>query len=305
MRIFVTGATGFVGSYVVEDLIARHHEVAVLLRSTSNPWRLKSILGRLRIVTGSLDEIERLRRPLQDFRAECVLHLAWQGVANVDRNSPVQARNICHTLELAALSAELGAKSFIGAGSQAEYGPYPRAITEADPARPTTLYGRAKLAAGEMTAQMLQDWQVRFAWLRIFSTYGPKDADHWLIPSMIKTLRNKRHMSLTACEQTWGFLFASDVAAAFLTVAENPTASGIYNVGDPDAPPLRETVTMLRDLIDPGAPLGFGEVPYRPDQVMVLQAKIDRLLALGWTPKVPLQLGLRKTVEWYDALQTA
>lgn len=304
MRAFLTGATGFLGSYVAQDLIDHGHQVSVLLRPDSHAWRLKEILPRLNVILGSLDHLEQVRPALGQANAECVFHLAWEGVGNADRNNPTQARNISRTLELAALTAKLDARCFIGAGSQAEYGPHVRAIWETDKTRPTTLYGKAKLAAGDMTAQLLQGDGVRFAWLRVFSTYGPKDAEHWLIPSLIRTLRGGRPMALTACEQSWGFLYATDAASAFRLVAEDQGASGIYNVGSLDAPPLRDTVNILRDLVDPAAELGFGELPYRPDQVMVLQANVDRLLALGWRPQVPLPLGLRSTVEWYDASQS-
>ena len=140
---------------------------------------------------------------------------------------------------------------------------------------------------------------MRFAWLRIFSTYGPKDADTWLIPSMIRTLKRGERMSLTGCEQRWGFLHARDAAAAFRRVITDPAASGVFNLGSPQAPPLRTTVETLRDLVDPKAELGFGDDPYRPDQVMTLQADIRRLSALGWKPEVALADGLRETVAWY------
>src|SRR5262249_35835453 len=152
------------------------------------------------------------------------------------------------------------------AGSQAEYGAYDRAIREDDEARPTTLYGKAKLAAGAMTEQLAIERGMRWAWLRVFSTYGPKDADAWLIPSMIKTLRAGKRMSLTACEQRWGFLHARDAAAGIRTVLENPATERIFNLGSATAPSLRETVTALRDMVRPDAELAFGDIPYRPDQ---------------------------------------
>ena len=154
-----------------------------------------------------------------------------------------------------------------------------------------------------MAGQLCGELGVRFAWLRIFSTYGPKDTPGWLIPSMIRTLRERRHMALTGCEQRWGFLHARDVAAAFRIVLTDPSASGVYNLGSPDAPPLRDTVTTLRDLVNPAAELGFGEIPYRPDQVMILQADIRRLSALGWRRRISLVEGLSETVAWHDASQ--
>ena len=122
---------------------------------------------------------------------------------------------------------------------------------------------------------------------------------------MIRTLRLGAHMALTRCEQRWGFLHARDAAAAFRLALTSAAAQGFYNLGSPDAPPLRDTVTRLRDLIDPDAALGFGEVAYRPDQVMVLAADVSRISALGWRPEVALDQGLRETVAWYDAVQSS
>lgn len=300
MRVFVTGASGFLGSYLVADLVARGHEVAVLLRPGSASWRLGEAGDRLQVIPGVLEQLDGLGGPLKAFAPEAVVHMAWRGVAGSDRNSPVQAANVADTVGLVELATEVGAKIFVGAGSQAEYGPYDRAIREDDAARPTTLYGMAKLAAGSMALRLAEERGLRAAWLRIFSTYGPKDADYWLIPSMIRNLWSGQHMALTACEQRWGFLHARDAASAFRLAVTQDEARGIFNVGSPEAPPLRETVTRLRDLVDPAASLGFGELAYRPDQVMILAADVSRMLALGWKPEVPLDEGLRETVDWHD-----
>lgn len=305
MRIFMTGASGFLGSYLVADLLERGHEVAVLLRPASSHWRLDEVRRRLHVMEGTLEELDALRQTLQAFVPDVVVHMAWRGVGGADRNSPVQAINVSDTVRLAELAADVGAKVFVGAGSQAEYGPYDRAIREDDVTRPTTLYGMAKLAAGSMAGRLCEERGLRAAWLRIFSTYGAKDADYWLIPSMIRNLRSAQPMALTGCEQCWGFLHARDAATAFRLAITSAAASGIFNVGSPDAPPLRDTVTRLRDLIDPGAVLGFGELAYRPDQVMVLAADVSRMLALGWKAEVPLDEGLRETVNWHDALKSS
>jgi len=302
MRIFVTGATGFLGSHVAEDLVAQGHDVAVLLRPGSKPWRLAAILDRLTIIDGTLDDPATLGTGLRSFAPDAVVHMAWRGVANHERNSKEQARNIVDAVELVDLAADVGATIFVGAGSQAEYGPYDRVIAESDPPRPTTLYGIAKLATGLMTERRCAERHLRFAWLRIFSAYGPRDGDAWLIPSLIRTLRANGRMALTACEQRWGFLHARDAAAAVRIVIASPAAQGTYNLGSPDAPQLRDTVERLRDLIGRGE-LGFGEVPYRPDQVMVLAADVTRLEALGWRPAIGLDQGLRETLAWTEAAE--
>lgn len=299
MRIAVTGASGFVGSCVVEDLVSRGHDVAILLRRGTSRWRLDGILDRVKVIEGSLDDVQGLRPHLAQFRPEVMLHLAWRGVNNQDRNNPLQARNVVDSVDLAVVCSELGVQTFVGAGSQAEYGPYDRAIVEHDLTRPTTLYGKAKVAGCEMAGQIAAASGMRFVWLRIFSTYGPKHEDFWIFPSVIRTLRSGRRMSLTQGEQLWGFLHVRDAAAGIRTVIEDNSASGIFNLGSPDAPRLKDTIIMLRDLVCPSAELGFGDVPYRPDQVMVLKADISRLAALGWRPAIDLSSGLKELVAWY------
>jgi len=303
MRILVTGATGFLGSYLVADLLGHGHATAVLLRPGTSRWRLEDVYQRLHVIEGTLEDQDGLRGKLQGFKPDAVVHMAWRGVEGAERNSSIQAHNVPNTVRLIELAADLGATIFVGAGSQAEYGPYDRPIMEDDPTRPTTLYGIAKLATCLMSQHLCGQRSVRFAWLRIFSTYGPKDAEHWLIPSTIRSLRADGHMALTRAEQKWGFLHARDAAAAFRIAATNPDARGVYNVGSPEAPSLRETLTRLRDLVRPDAVLGFGELAYRRDQVMVLAADVSRLSRLGWKPKVSLADGLRETVAWYDTFE--
>jgi UDP-glucose 4-epimerase len=299
MRMFVTGASGFLGSHLVTELVDYGHEVAVLVRPESSAWRLQEMAGKVVMIRGILEDMFALRPALEKFRPDVVAHMAWRGVGNTERNDPGQARNIADAAELAAMVADLGSKMFVGAGSQAEFGPYGRPISSEDATHPTTLYGKAKLSAASMVEQIAKDRGMRFAWLRIFSTYGAKDADYWLIPSFIRTLARGEKMSLTGCEQRWGFLHARDAASAFRIVMTESEARGFFNLGHPEAPVLRETLTKLRDLINPAAKLGFGDIPYRPDQVMILQANVERLAALGWKPRVSLDDGLRETVEWY------
>src|SRR4051794_1928644 len=100
MRIFVTGATGFLGSYVAEDLVAHGHDVGVLLRPGTRPWRLASILDRLTVIEGALEDMTALGNGFRSFAPNAVMHMAWRGVGSSERNSPDQARNIIDAVAL-------------------------------------------------------------------------------------------------------------------------------------------------------------------------------------------------------------
>ena len=84
-------------------------------------------------------------------------------------------------------------------------------------------------------------------------------------------------------------------------VIESEAASGAFNRRKSDASLLHDTILAIRDLVDPAGELGFGEIPYRPDQVMVLKADVTRLQSLGWQPRIALEAGLREMVGWYHA----
>lgn len=301
MRALVTGATGFIGSYLAERLRRAGAAVAVLVRTGSPAWRIEGLLPELTRIEGDLRDVAATEPAVRDFAPDTVFHFGWHGVPGAQRNEGEQIdMNLPGTLGLVRLAGRVGCATWIGLGSQAEYGPHNRRLNEDAPARPTTTYGVTKLCAGLLAERLAAASGLRFAWLRVFSTYGPRDNPDWMIPYVIRTLLNGKKPALTAGQQKWDYLYVTDAAEAAYQIAAAPNASGVFNVGSGRAVPLRQVIERVRDLIDPTLPLGFGEVPYRPDQVMHLEADTTRLQqATGWTPRVDLREGLRATVEWF------
>ncbi|MEW6250688.1 MAG: NAD(P)-dependent oxidoreductase [Planctomycetota bacterium] len=308
MRVLLTGATGFVGSHVLRTLLARGHHVAALIRPGSDTWRIAEVLARVRVSPAVLGEDPPSRSPTRlaevaaEYRTDAIIHLAWTGVAGADRNAPEQVHNLPATLTLLETARAAGVRHYIALGSQAEHGPHNERIAESAPTQPTTLYGLCKLTACRLTDQFCDRHGLRWAWLRLFSAYGEMDSPAWLVPHVILALLRGERPRLTAGTQLWDYVHAADVAAAIVAVLEQPAATGVFNLGSGRAVPLRSVIERIRDLIDPQLPLAFGEVPYRPDQVMHLEADISRLMqTTGWAPRVPLDEGLARTVEWYRA----
>ncbi|HUQ28993.1 MAG TPA: NAD(P)-dependent oxidoreductase [Usitatibacter sp.] len=301
MKVLLTGASGFVGSYVLRQLLAvPGAEVGVLLRDPERAWRIQADLPRTTILRASLDDVAALEAAVSGFAASHVVHLAWSGVLGKDRNDASQRENTRRSVRLLETAATAGARHFIGLGSQAEYGPCEAKIDESTPTAPTTLYGAAKLSTCHMAAGLCERYGLRFAWLRLFSSYGPQDSPEWMIPYLALKLLHRERPAVTAAEQLWDYIYVDDAAAAIASVVRSEHAAGIFNLGSGTAPRLRDIIEMVRDAIDPSLPIGFGEVPYRPDQVMHLEADIGRLRrATGWEPRVPLPQGIRQTVEWY------
>lgn len=305
MRIFLTGATGFLGSKILRRLLCDGHTAAALVRPESDRRRIKDCLERTMVLDGRMEEVDHWRGALEDFQPQVIIHAAWSGVANTDRNNPRQAENVAAATRLAALSAELDTDGFVGLGSQSEYGVVNGPVDETAPTHPTTLYGTSKLAAHQLCAAICAQSGMRCSWVRVFSTYGPDDNHGWLFPSVLAAFRNGEHPSLTRCEQKWDYLYGDDAASAIVAVAVTDKADGVFNLGSGQAPPLKKTVELLRDLAAPGAALGFGELPFRNDQVMHLQADVTRLTKVtGWTPRWSLREGLAETVRDFHERST-
>jgi len=301
MRVLLTGASGFVGSHLLARFLrAGEDTVAIVLRPGCVPRRIQHLLGSVEVIAGDLAQPEALAELVRRFAPELVLHAAWAVPSTENRNSTDHADHVSHTIGLVKLAHAAGARHFIGMGSQAEYGAAANRADEEHPAQPTTLYGTAKLCAGLLAGKLCAALGIRFAWLRLFAAYGPGEDPTWLIPSMCRAFLAGQRPATTRGEQVWDYLYVEDAAEAAYRVATLPSATGIFNLGSARGHTVREVIERVRDLVDPRAPIGFGELAYPPDQVMHMEAKIDRLqFATGWQPETDLATGLRRTLDWF------
>ena len=300
MRLFLTGAAGFVGAATLRTALEAGHDVAAPVRPDSPAPRLTLLADRFRRIALDLRDTAGVATAMAEFRPDAVLHLAWWGVAN---NTRLERRQVTNNLDVACAlvdeAAAAGASAFIGVGSQGEYGAASTMREEVLPA-PTSLYGAAKVAALYLTRQISRQAGMRHAWPRLFSTYGPGDNEGWLIPMLITEMLAGRRPRTTLGTQRWDWLHVDDVARAILAIATTSTAEGVFNLGSGRSVTVRSVVERIRDLAAPGMELVFGEIPFRPDQVMLMEADITRLkAATGWAPRIAIEEGLAETVAWY------
>lgn len=295
-RILVTGAGGFVGAVVVRAALAAGHDVIALVRNDRS--RLAAVASRVSLHHVDLAGGPAVAALLGSVKPDIVIHSAWEGVGGALRGGDIQLENIRTTIALADAAIAAGARKFVGIGSQAEYGRYDRKIVESDLPRPTMLYGAAKLAANHLAAQRCREAGVEFAWLRLFSVYGPGDNANWLIPSTAASLVKGKAPKCTAGTQKWDYLHIDDVADGVLAAATTEGATGVFNLSSGNPVAVRRIVEMLRDLAAPGLNLAFGTIPFGPDQIMHLEGDNERLRgATGWSVRVPIGEGLRQVVE--------
>ena len=299
-RAFVTGGTGFIGSHLVRHLVESGDTVAILLRPQSDPWRILDVLGRVQVIEGRVSEATALSSRLNAFRPEIAYHLAWSGTTTDDREDARQlTENVADAVTMVELTAGAGATTWVGLGSQAEFGPAATVLDESTPARPTTPYGAAKLSAGRLTADLCASRSMRHVWLRLLTAYGPADHPSYLIPLVILSLLRGRKPPLTEGDQPGDFLQVRDVCAAIRGSASADACAGTYVLASGDHRPIREVASTIRDMIDPSLKLGFGEVvPSRPPTGLRGDPRALETVT-GWSPQVSLEVGLAECIDWY------
>lgn len=299
-RAILTGATGAIGMALIAELIQHNVEMLILCREGSH--RNSSIPAHPLITVKycSLEQLESLQNDTGK-EYDVLYHFAWAGTMGDARNDMyLQNKNVRYTLDAVGVAERFGCGTFIGAGSQAEYGRVEGVLREDTPAFPETGYGMAKLCAGQMSRTQCEQRGIRHVWARILSVYGPYDNPNTMIMSTIGKILQGEVPPLTRGEQKWDYLYSADAAKAFFLLAQNGKDGRTYCIGSGKAFPLITYVRQLRDCINETAALGIGEIPYGTKQVMYLCADISRLEEdTDFHPVYTFQEGIRATVEWY------
>lgn len=313
---FVTGGTGFVGSHLVEHLLAAGYRVRCLVR---DPERLKWLEGLpVELAPGAL-EAAALEPALEG--AGAVFHFAGQ-----TRGTPEELDHTNHlgTRTVAeALARRGGGPRLVHCSSQAAAGPAPpgRPLTEEDPPAPTSAYGRSKLA-GERELERLAD-RVRATVLRPGAVYGPRDRD--TLP-LFRLARRGLLPVPGLGHAPVQVVHAADVALAARLAAELPAAVGrTYFVANPEALTWRQVAGvfgralgrhvrpmplprafywvagLLGEVVGRGRPGALDRRRARDLTAPAWLCSVERARReLGWRPRLSLEQGFRETARWYE-----
>ena len=293
MKVLITGASGFLGSWLTR-VLSKNYQVCALVRDTSNLHKISDI-----------QEIQKVRlKPeywvsfIQESRPDVLILNHWSGVGNTNRNDSAQFENGVRIHQLVVAAKNSGVKVIMGVGSQAELGPVSSTISETAADQPRTAYGQAKTETRRVIQEELSKTDVRFIWMRIFSTYGPLDEGSWLIPNIVDSLSINKNLKMTKGEQEWSYLHAYDLALAFATVINNPSVRGIVNIGNPQVISIRDVALTIGQFLGKERFLEIGALDYRVDQVMKLKPLCETLTINGWYPKISFEEGIKQTIDW-------
>lgn len=297
-RAIITGATGAIGTALINELIKNGVEVLVLCRKGSP--RNEQIPNH-ELVTVDYCTLSELK-DLQNTNGktyDVFYHFAWEGTTGEARNDMIlQNRNVEYAIDAVNTAKRFGCHTFIGAGSQAEYGRVDGVLKPDTPCFPENGYGMAKLCAGHMTRIEAEKLNLRHIWVRVLSVYGLNDGQQSMVMSTISKLKKGETPNFTLGEQKWDYLYSIDAAKAFYMLALKGVKSKTYVLGSGCARPLAEYIRDIRDAVNSNAKINLGAIPYAQNQVMHLCADITELKNdTGWHPKYSFKEGINELVK--------
>lgn len=303
-RVLVTGASGFIGSHVVRRLLESGADVYAMSPSVSSvyPVRLAEVAADITHIEANITDRAAMDYVATTIEPRYIVHLAafthvGKSFHRVDEN--VQT-NIQGTVNL--LQAFVGRyERFVYTGTSEIYGDIPAPFSEDAHVNPVSPYSVAKYS-GELYCRMFHqayDWPI--VCLRPFNTYGPWQTPDRVIPEIILTALRGGELKMTEGRQTREFNFATDIADGFVKALDAPDVEGqVINLGCGEDVAIRDLATTILDLMGNPIEPKFGALEHRPTEIWRMHCDNTRARELlGWAPKVSLEEGLRRTIDWY------
>ncbi|MBU0762831.1 MAG: NAD-dependent epimerase/dehydratase family protein [Candidatus Altiarchaeota archaeon] len=292
-EIVITGAKGFIGRHLVEQLEKRGYKVF----GCDIEKKQSRESGYARVDIRRCEEYEKLPK-----NPEAVIHLAAisylpQAQKNIQKAYDI---NVFGTYNMLKYFQVTGAEKFIYASSSKVYGkPQKLPIDENHPIRPDTTYGRTKALSEELILKFSKEHSGAYTVLRQFNIFGPGQADTFFIPTLLSQLSEKDRIVLGNINVSRDFLYIDDLVNAYMRILKSKdNGVGIYNVGSGKPTKLEKIIELCIELSGKNPEISFDKKRIRADE-RVNYCSNKRIKKTGWKPKKTIAEGLKKTMVGY------
>lgn len=296
-RLLVVGGTGFIGSHVCKK--ARNQGFSV--HSFSQKGACNPIPG-VKYRFGDITDLESTRRALSEqcygYVINCSGYIDHRLFRNGGRNLIEAHFSGVQNLVMALDSSSL--LRFVQLGSSDEYGLAPAPQRESYRESPISPYSLSKVATTHLLQMLWRTESFPATVLRLFLTYGPGQDQGRFIPQIVMGCLQEKKFALSEGRQIRDFCFIDDVVDGIMLSLELQAALGeVINLSSGTPVTIRSVVDEVQKIIGTGIPQ-YGQIPYRPGENMELYADTGKAKdILNWRPKISLNAGLRRTIDYY------
>lgn len=312
MRILITGAASFLGRHLVEYFLSKEEEVLALVRE--NARGVDELLGykannKFKLIVLDMKDIERL-----DIDFDVCIHLAWGGIGKEGRmDENIQRENINAAIKLMKVCKDRGAKRFLFAGSQAEYGQTLADIEakygkdfdinaipkqgEDAPTNPKSQYGKAKLELKSKLKNLGDSLGIEYVHMRIFSVFGSGDHETSLISTCIRDFKENKDVHIGECIQSWNYIYIKDLCeAVYLLSKKDLQGEFVFNVAGKTNRILMDYVKDIKRLLDSSGGIVVEKKEAASEGLPFLNPSIERLSRIGFVESYGFEKGIKDCI---------
>lgn len=312
MRILITGAASFLGRHLVEYFLSKEEEVLALVRENARgrDELLKyEANNKFKLIVLDMKDIERL-----DTEFDVCIHLAWGGIGKEGRmDENIQRENIDSAIKLMRVCKERGAKRFLFAGSQAEYGQTLSDIevkygkdfdintipkqSEDSPTNPKSEYGKAKLELKSKLKNLGDSLGIEYVHMRIFSVFGSGDHETSLISTCIRDFKENKDVHIGECIQSWNYIYIKDLCeAVYLLSKKDLQGEFVFNVAGENNRILMDYVKDIKRLLDSSGDIVVEKKEAASEGLPFLNPGIERLKRVGFVESYGFEKGIKDCI---------
>ena len=286
MKIFVTGATGFIGRAFCREALQRGHQILALVRNPA-----PQLPPGVEIASGSL--IDTPWSQVEAFSPDAALHLAWIAEPGVYLNSPENSVLLEQSKVWFQRLFEMGVAYVAGAGTCIEYAPSLQALREGvSPLAPQFPYSKAEVELFEwIKVHSPNDW----AWFRIFFPYGTGEHDKRFTSFVVAQLRQNKTVIMNTPESVRDYVEMRDDASGLVAALEYKI-TGPVNVGSGTGITVATVAREIARLLKADSGLLSASQEVATDRNPVIVANTERLRSIGWHPQISLTAGLQSLI---------
>lgn len=303
-KVVVTGANGFVGSHVCEQLSKQGIKIFAVIKDTNENINNIKKLDGVEIIYCELSEIETLSDKISDRDIDVFYHFAWVGSAGPLRcDEKIQLQNALWTAQALRTADKMHCKKFVSAGTITEKEAYSAIYTqESQPALPY-IYGAGKLAARAICKPIANSLDIDLCWAVITNTYGVGEVSPRLVNSSIRKILAGEPVQFTAATQNYDFIYIDDLAKAFVAIGKYGKANKEYTIGSGNARPLKEFLTEMQQAISPDSEFIFGDIPFTGVNLpLEVFDTFDLENDCRFKAEISFAEGTKRTMEWIKSV---
>ena len=295
----VTGANGFVGSWLIDELLKSGYLVVAIIRDkTSNKEELLA-KENLIVVNKNLKDLQTFDFP--SIHYDVFFNLAWAGVSpEVKNDFDLQYSNIELSMKALNICHEIGCELFIGIGTVAEYALTTDVMDLKSRQTPNDMYGAAKVSTHYFIDVGARRLKQKYIWVVLPSTFGERRLDNNIITYTIKSLLRNKKPLYGNLNQMWDFLYVSEVVYALRLIAEKGKVGIVYGIGSGQYKTLKEYMLQIKEIMHSNTELGIGEFSFQSEKTLSSCVNIfDLVKDTGFSPRVSFEEGIRRTVTYW------